>query len=113
MVRGGRLCRFSYYWVDASLTLSVILSESEEPAQRETEDESKNPEGASFSMPRQGILPKNYLRKHIGSGSVTHGENHGICILKENSLKPHGRGHTFGILRLAVVPRYGAPARSE
>jgi hypothetical protein len=47
-------------------------------------------------MPRQGVLPRH---RHCFRNSFQ-----GKKRMEENFLKLHGKGHIFGMLRLALIP---------
>ena len=66
------------------------------PLEREREGESNHPENVSLTIPRQGVLPR---QRHLLPQQLSMQK-----CMEENSLKLHGKGQIFGMLRLALIP---------
>jgi hypothetical protein len=72
-------------------------------AKRERESSRIHPEDLSLTMLRQGVLPRQRLL-------VPQQLSRQKCM-EENSLKLHGKGQIFGMLRLALIPASPGLAR--
>jgi hypothetical protein len=67
-----------------------------DPAKREREASRTHPENVSLTMPLQGVLPR---QRHFAAATAFKEK-----CMEENSLKLHGKGHIFEMLRLALIP---------
>jgi cytosine deaminase len=73
-----------------------------DPAKWEREGESNHPENVSLTTPRQGVLPK---QRHFAAAAAFKAK-----CMGENSLKLHGKGQIFRMLRLCARPASGTRA---
>jgi hypothetical protein len=76
-----------------------MVSEARTIREAEREGESNHPENVSLSMPRWGVLPR---QRHLLPRQLSRQK-----CMKENSLKLHGKGQIFGMLRLRARPASG------